>query len=378
MSRIRDRIRAMKFSVLLLLCVALHAQTAFEIRGTVSEPGLGGISGAEVTATFRTPGAQGGTISAYTDGRGQFVLHPTVPGGYLMSVRANGYATASVFTPSPTIDAEHPRAELQFSMIRPAQATGRILDAETREPIEGVLALVSPKTSGLNSAAAFGNPLPTLPDSIPAEMQALYRRQRDDTKSKADGTFTITGLSPGDYVASIFGGGPQPISAGYSAADLKVIDRQYEPLYWPGGVSFEDVRPIPVGSGATVSFGDILIKKVPAHRVHVSLAQGTCPEGESMRVTLFRASASISGTHPCGSELLMRGLAPGSYHLYAVSDWQGERDNVENAAWATAQFEISDKNLEVTLVPQRGVVLEGQLVAAEGMTDLPERVGMAV
>jgi hypothetical protein len=253
-----------------------------------------------------------------------------------------------------------------------------VVDADKREPIEGVLALVSPKTSGLNSAAAFGNPLPTLPDVVPADMQALFQRQRDDTRSKADGVFTVKGLSPGEYVASIFGGSAPPMSAGYSADDLKVVDRQYEPLYWPGGVSFEDVRPIPVGSGAVVYFGDILVKKVPAYRVHLSLAQGTCPEGESMRVTLFRASARITGTHPCGSDLLLRGLAPGSYHVYAVSDWQGERDNIENAAWATAQFEISDKNLEVTLVLQRGVVLEGQLVAAEGMTDLPERIGIAV
>ena len=369
----------MKQLILAVLFVAsLSAQPTFEIRGTVSEPGLGGIAGAEITATFADVRAPSTVLTTFTDGRGQFVLRPTVPGGYRMTVRANGYAYASSMSPGAVVDAEHPHADIQFSMIRPAQATGRVLDADTREPVEGALPLVSQKTVGLDSASAFGNPLPTLPDSIPAEMQALYQHQRDETRSQADGVFTVKGLSPGEYVASIFGGGAPPMSAGYSADDLKVIDHQNEPLYWPGGVSFEDVRPIPVGSGAVVSFGDILVKKVPAYRVHLSLAQGTFPEGESMRVTLFRASAHITGTHPCGSDLLLRGLAPGFYHVYAVSDWQGERDNIENAAWATAQFEISDKNLEITLVPQRGIVLEGQLVSAEGMTELPERIGIAV
>lgn len=363
--------------LVIFLATSLAAQTTYEIRGTVSEPGLGVIAGAEVTATNGNPGRESVTLTAFTDGRGQFVLRTTNPGAYRMTVQARGYANVSVFIPVAEVDADHLKAEGRYSMYRPAQATGRVLDAETREPVEGVLVSITPKVSGLNSAAAFGNPILTAFGDTPADMLESAKRRLEDRLSKADGAFTVSGISPGEYVASIFRD-DAPMSAGFSADDLKTIDRRREALFWPGGVSFDEVRPISIGSGAVVSFGDILVKHVPGYRVHVTLAQGTCPEGESMRVSVFRSSSRINGTYSCGSELLLRGLTPGSYHLYAVSDWQGERDNVESAAWATTQFEISNKNIEVTLVPQRGVVLEGQLVAAEGVSELPERIGLAV
>jgi hypothetical protein len=142
---------------------------------------------------------------------------------------------------------------------------------------------------------------------------------------------------------------------------------------WPGGTSPSLARPIPVGSGAVVSFGDILLKKVPHYRAHLSLEQGSCPPGEAMRVSISGQplSEQLPPVFPCGSELLLRDLPPGTYHLYAVSDWQGARDNIETAAWATADFVVEDKNVDVTLTPQAGVVLEGQFIVADGLA-LPE------
>jgi hypothetical protein len=362
----------MKFGALLLLsALSVLGQTpAFEIHGNVSEPGLGGIAGAEVraqvpreTASLDPPQF----ITTFTDGRGDFVLRTTIPGIYVPTALREGYGVNLLANrPGPvTVDRDHPSVSVQINLVRPAEIVGRVLDAETREPIADIDVFILQKGGGTNGSGWS----PAL--LLPAREALKEASQKTDNR----GNFSATGLMPNAYAAMVVRRDRSPWDNNYSPEDFKIIDQLPEPVMWPGGTPMNNTRPIPVGSGAVVSFGDILVKKVPHYRAHVSLAQGSCPVGESMRVTVSGRprSDAVPQVFPCGSELLLRDLDPGTYYLYAVSDWQGYRDHIENAAWASAQFEITDKNAEVVLTPQPGVVLEGQLLAAEGFT-LPESV----
>ncbi|MEO5923470.1 MAG: carboxypeptidase regulatory-like domain-containing protein [Bryobacteraceae bacterium] len=361
----------MKLGALLLFsALVASAQTTYEIRGNVSEPGLGGIAGAEVRATAQNNPSPTEYLSTFTNGRGDFVIPTSKPGSYTIVGSREGYGPSMREGPAFVIvDAEHPTTSVRLSMLRPAEIVGRVLDAETLEPVEGMTISIVQKRVGSSS-----------------EWTGAYLISRfagpADLTSKKDGSFSIKGLMPGEYSAMATRMDPatSPWSADYSPDDLKVVDQQPDTLLWPGGAPKDVAHPIPVGSGAVVSFGDILLKKVPHYRAHVSLEQGSCPPGESLRVSVFPSPRTNANplAFPCGSELLLRDLRPGTYSLYGVSDWQGERENVENAAWATAQFTVVDKGVEVALIPQPGVVLEGQLIAADGFKNMPSLFSFGV
>ncbi len=360
----------MKLGALLLLSAwMLYAQPPFEIRGSVIEPGLGGIAGAEVRARIPNNAIPPQNISVFTDARGEFVIHTSIPGAYFLQPERDGYVPPIMSDASVrvvTVDVNHPSGSTQLAMHRPAEITGRVLDAETREPIAGVDIFILQKGANSNWS-----------ETISVSSTSILGNASAKTDSR--GNFAAKGLLPGSYVASPIRPQGATWNAEYSPGDLKVVDQTPEVLFWPGGTPPEIARPIPAGSGAVVSFGDILLKKVPHYRAHVSLEQGSCPSGESMRI-------SVSGQHlpdqqpkafPCGTDLLLRDLMPGTYHLYAVSDWQGLRDNLENASWASADFVIDDRNAEIALIPRAGIVLEGQFIAGEGIP-LPDASAMGV
>ena len=138
MSRIRDKIALMKYGALLLLgAVLLNAQPpSFEIRGTVSEPGLGGIAGVEVRALAQdelrgvlSETGLGGVVmsipapvisdrTATTNARGEFVIRPGTPGQFELVARRDGFSIPFDTRYSASVSAAQPRAEAELSMVR--------------------------------------------------------------------------------------------------------------------------------------------------------------------------------------------------------------------------------------------------------------------
>lgn len=370
----------MKFGALILLAaLSLRAQTTFEIRGTVTEPELGGIAGAEVRVTPQVGiGTQVPVLTTFTDGRGVYVLRVATPGTYSVRASRTGYGSVSAETGYVVLSTDRPTAEVAIRLVRLGQLSGRVVDADTREPLEGIEVLVIAKRSIQENRARSWQPSTPSGDAPQQRLEA-FLKLREELKTKPGGTFTRDNLPPGEYVATLALDRATPWSLGFSADDLKAFDERYPAVFWPGGVSEDAVRPVTLGAGSVASFGDILAKTTRHYRAHVSIAQGTCPSGESMRLMLYRRD-SLSApaiVAPCGSELLLRGLEPGSYFIYAVSDWQAFRDHIEDAAWATAQFEIADKNTEVMVIPHPGVVVEGRFIAAEGVDQLPDEVTLS-
>ena len=190
--------------------------------------------------------------------------------------------------------------------------------------------------------------------------------------------FTLSGRRPGDYAVTAATDRPA-LTLGYAPGALDVIDHIYPPLYWPGGSALRDAVLMTLRSGGVINVGTVALRKAPAYRLHISIPQGDCPEGESVRVTLFGPlDRPVQSVAPCGSDLLAANLQPGAYVLYAVSDWQGQRDNVERAVWATTQVQIEDKNLEAVLDLRRGIVLEGRVTSADGGPAVPDAYSVAM
>jgi hypothetical protein len=311
-------------------------------------------------------------LKAFTNARGEFAVRLPKEGAYLVSARLDGYFADRFGSSEGRVDADHPVMRVRLDMLRFAEMTGRVLDAETGEPVRGVAVVPVQRGFSVDGTSSWTS-LYTAVTSNPAAQDAL-RAAVARLRTDANGIFRVRELRPGTYLAAVFD--PQASDSKYSPQEAKVIDTEYERVFWPGGLPADAAVAQEVRSGGVFNVGDIRLKKVPFYRVHVRIPQGACPEGESVRVSVLQRNLAPrpAGVFPCGSDVLLRGFEPGSYTLYAVSDWQGERDNVEAAVWATAPFTIDKENGEVTLELRRGVVLKGRIVAGEGMKETPARL----
>lgn len=368
--------------LLLLVAVAgvCAAQQTFEIRGTVTEPGLGGIAGAEVRVFSLVSNREEATFAAYTTARGEFVVRVPAAGSYGAMARLDGYFLYEASIPSATVDADHPVGQVRLEMVRLAEMTGRVVDAETREPLKGVPVRALQQSVNLDGSRGWSG-APMLPAGrMPTSPEEARTLLADNLNTDAGGVFRLGGLRPGAYVAAVIDQRPNESQIAYSPDQAKAIDTEYERVYWPGGLPPDVAVPQEIVSGGLFNVGEIRLKKVPMYRVHVKIPQGECPAGESVRVSVLQRNVAprALGVFPCGSDALLRGFVPGSYTLYAVSDWQGERDNVDAAVWATTTVSIEKENGEAMLEPRRGVVLKGRIIAGEGVSEVPKRIPLAV
>jgi len=353
-----------------LLFAGLACAQSFELRGSVTEPGVGGIPGIALHVTRYSQGLpepQGPgvvlvrglpetlPILAMTDARGDFRISLDRPGAYTVTpdLKIRDYYPVSIdsLLGRITVDAANPRAEVRMSFVRSGQITGLVLDEDTRQP-------VADYPVSLHFRGALQGYLG------PAVSGAVTNR---------DGRFTATQLPPGEYVA----GTRLPPGIRNQSAEVPDLNPAtpglgYSETFWPGGtIEASAALPVRLGSGGIVDIGTILLHKIPLYKLHITIPQGECPEGESVRVMLLQSGKSDPIRPPdtirCGEESILSGFNPGSFTVYAVSDWQGERDEIGKAVWALAPVTITDKNEEVSLILQRGVIIEGRITAREGV-----------
>ena len=358
----------MRTLAFLFIAATCFAQQPFELHGVVMEPGVGPISGVEIHVSRRDRTVPNALVTelptVFTDGRGEFLVRVPSAGLYFVYPTSPTYLATPGMVTGKDVDLSHPRAEFSFGLSRLGEIIGRVVDADTLAPIPGVR--LTTIQHGLTWLPAGLSPLPL------TEKPSLNEDLAKLDMSGPDGAFTLTRRRPGDYAVTAASDRPA-MTIGYSPEALDVIEQAYAPLYWPGGVALQDVAPMSLRSGGVINIGTIAIKKAPVYRIHIAIPQGDCPGGESVRVSLFgRLDTTPVLVAPCGSDLLATHLQPGPYVLYAVSDWQGERDNVERAVWASAQVVIEDKNVEAELDLRRGIVLEGRVTSAEDGPPIPD------
>lgn len=220
------------------LCFAVTAGLAcaqsagqLEIRGTVIESGLG-LAGVTVTLyEFGHEPAQATTrtvfATTFTDSKGEFALHPTRAGEYYVEAQKEGYFAETFDGPtadpietigdSVSLDQDHPLQARRFTLIRLGELRGRVVD-EQGAPLANLRLGLSPATS----------------------TQVI---------TDQDGYFTATKLRPGAYLVRI---GPErgspEILRQFSEEDFKVVDRDLEISFWPGGGDLRAASPLPVSS----------------------------------------------------------------------------------------------------------------------------------
>lgn len=362
--------RDMRLLAAALAIAALAQAQTYEIVGTATEPGVGGIGGIPIYLARvgdRSPYAQ-----TTTDARGVFRFSLNGPGSFEVGAvsvpqrardvvqRLTYYLTSSTGGRDIKLDAAHPRAEVSLTFLRYGQITGLVLNEETREPVVDFPLSLYGRNPG---------------------SRAFQGVDREAGRTDRDGRFTMRANSSIEYVIgtrALLGQRSTDPSLPDPTPDQ--LDPGYSDSFWPGNAQRVDgALPVRVPSGGIVDVGTILLHKVPQYKIRLFIPQGDCPEGESVRVMLFQKGALEPVFTPnaltCGSNGVLRGLDPGSYTLYAVSDWQGERDGADKAVWAVEPVIIADKDQDVRLTLARGITLEGRLTVPDG-TILPSHPGI--
>lgn len=351
---------ALRFALYLALgarFICAQGDNRPEIRGTVTESSLNiGVAGVEITlfeflldserAMVRTPVA-----TASTNMRGEFRFPLQHFGDYYLEAKKETYVasmageggkpTESAGTPA-YVDREHPVQELRFSLLRPGEITGRVVDDDDN-PVRGLAIAVQNRATDV----VFG------PDP----------RAVTDTQ----GGFTAR-VSPGQYLVQTL-----PKARGFenvtrfSEEDLKIVDEDIESTYWPGGSTDPAAAtPIPVSPGATSSLGTITVRKVTLYRVHVSVTAADCSSNEFMMVSAIPKApfaSLLSPVVPCGSQVLIRNLKPGAYWFVLRSEKPDK-----TVRWALADVEVTHENLAVSLTLTQGAEISGRILPAEGVT----------
>lgn len=345
----------------LAMFAAAQTSTPLEIRGIVTEAGGGGIEGVQVgvsgvgDATPRT---------ALTDARGEFRLIAQKAGTFFVFANKDGYFAApnTQFAQAVNVGPGMTPTLVSLTLVRSGQVGGRVLDQETRQPVPGTEVFLYARR------ATYGR------------VGVSRAGPGDQVLTDREGRFLFTGRPSGAYLASahVTLQPAERVISSFSTADLDIVDQAYADTYWPGGGGVESALPVNLTGGGYADVGSISIRKVPQYRVHVVIPQGDCVAGESVKLSVLQAGSTASiGVFPCGSEVLLRGFDSGSYMIYAVSNRQGGRPDMETAVWGNARLVIGDKNAEVTVPLQHGRVIEGQLVVGEGMAALAGDPGIS-
>ena len=342
--------------------LAAFAQPAPEIRGVVLEPGGNQpVVGAEVALRYigaEQPRMMGGPqpqpiATTTTDAAGAFAFALDKVGYYSVAAKKDGFNSPGEEPGMPSsarfmITADAPRADARLFLSRAGTITGRIVDEETRKPVAGLRVVASRRVN-------FGG---------------RYIYMGGSATTDADGHFHVGNLLTGDYVLEIAPQkqGKERVLARFTEDDAKIVDQDVEHTFWPGGHGQEMASPMNLGSGATLDFGQIAIRKVPYYRVRLHVTQWSCGEGET--ATVYEYFVGWQGDNytrdlapvPCGSDVLVTGFARGNYNLIVSAD-KGTR---ETRGTAVVPVNVLDRNLTVTGAVVPGAEVQGSFVTEEG------------
>jgi len=320
-----------------------------EIRGIVLERDLNQIvPDAEITIYFN--GSEVGKTTS--DYQGAFRFQGTELGIYSLFARKPGYGhEPTLSTTNNQVNLDSPRLirEITVVLSRVGEIRGRVVDAESREPLSNFPVRISPLIYARGSKLVSPN----------------WREVRTDS----EGRFA-TPVAAGRYITVIAPkllGAPQFLKE-FSGEDTKGVDQDYERSYWPGGGGLASVHGEEVPAGAVRDVGTIEVRKTTFYRLLVSVAEPGCKAGEIVQIVIGNLSDMYAtpdgrGETECGKSFLVRNLQPGRYALNLFQTRGGPKD--------TLVTEITDRNLSLVASLHRGADIEGQVVLEEGARITP-------
>ncbi len=358
-------------AVTLLLAAAVLAPIAAvaagqEVRGKILEAGTNQpVQEAQIIVRkmgpreYNKPLVSEEVTKLKTDAQGQFAFATSDFGEFIFLASKPGYTAAAntlgALQANVTLSKESPTREIAFTMARPATISGRLVDFETGDPIAGLHV-------ELRGMAARG-----------AQFGGDFRNQ----PTSADGGFSLQATT-GTYALLVT---PRrlfkdQVITSFTPDEAHATDLDYRSVFLPGGPEYSAALGVPVISGGTADVGNLRLRKERLYRAHVSIG-GACERGDEIpiRATLQFGPTSWTndlGSFRCGSDFLMRDLAPGNYLLIARLG----REAATRVS-AVARFEVRESNMEIPMTLQRGVTMNARFVAVEGAGKLPmDRLGV--
>jgi hypothetical protein len=332
-----------------LACGIARAQPAFEIRGNFTDPDLkAGIAGVTVSLYEFVPDATAKVVrilyaSTTTGSDGGFQFHPDRANEYYLEAKKEGYMPVGQGSAADGIESrvflrkENPSVDFAFTMTRPGEITGLLVDSLGKPVADQSVGIQSAKiaASGIRVVTASGG------SAFGPSM-----------KTGADGVFVISKLPPGQYTVratpKIFAG----VMRNFTHDDIKAVDESFE----------STPVPVTVFSGSTVNAGRIEVRMATYYRAHIRVRSDSCADGQ--RWTLISDVGFGLGGIPCAPELLVGGLSSGA-HTFAL--WSGEANDT-NSQWGLATVEVGRENIEVEMALNPCANLDGRIVAADGVT----------
>jgi hypothetical protein len=334
-----------------------RSEVSPQILGTVLEVGTDRpIAGVEVQVALQAdrhnigvllPGnAAQDAITSQTGVDGRFSVNLPNYGTYRALVRKEGWGAAiSLFEMSPnlkiiTVTEETPHRELNFWLARPATIIGRALDASSGAPI----------STGLMAAWQMAYREGVQVAAFPAEFAFIA----------ADGKFKFNYLPPGRYAFVMIPEkrGAARIIRDSSDKEVDIVEKGYEPTFWPGGLDSLSVVPLNLVSGAYESLGDLKLKPVDLYRVSGEVSG--CEPGEQLWLYETRSNTSVGeriGAIDCGKRFLLTGMPPGAYRLRLFGKQSHKRGSED--------ISIKDKSLRLVSNVTPGGDLHVQVTASD-------------
>ncbi len=301
-------------------------------------------------------------VAVLTDEEGRFRFGFKEPGEFALYADAEGYVrpTASIGpenTHHPTPDA--PKTGIVFRLIRAVNISGRVIDADTEQPLRGL------------------EVMPLMYRNIGPRRDLTWASRA--VKTGDDGRFTIERVGPGDYYFEIRQpldttiGEPKPVEDFLHAADLN-----YTRTWYPGVARKEEALPVKVIAGAGVEGVEIEIAKrrTASIRGRIFGDEQAIANGDvslmlgRMERDIFSISYSViaRGKSKVGSGFQIDRLSPGTYWLSASS--RGRTP----AEWRAARIALTvgEENQEgFDLHLTAGATIKGR-VRMEGREEKPD------
>jgi hypothetical protein len=248
--------------------------------------------------------------SAITSVSGNYDIVVAQPGSYDLKVEAQGYLTDREHY-SIVVAAESESTTLDMQMYRPGVISGRLIDAETKQPIAGVAVSARRVIFRLGRASMEPDSLPVLMIMPGNNLQPSQVRARITDKQ---GVFRIEPLRPGTYSL----GFPPSLEERLLNSDTPQSTAAvsgYRRQSWPNAGTSAGVE---LHAGNLLELGDITLTREPLYRITGVLTG--CTRGDDLsrgaRLTT-RDGTGVSGGAmallACGERFSAENLSPGEY-----------------------------------------------------------------
>jgi hypothetical protein len=305
------------------------------IQGKVCElDGCNPIRGARIE--IEIPNSGGMTRTAVSDSAGGFVFSQLPGGRYVLEAEASDFVPVAQM---PIIAiSEGGRAEDIEIYMRPVGSiSGRALDQR-------------------------GNPLPFAEVDATASQSGISKKVNADSR----GEFRIPGLGPDEYIIRIVPPKDAPST------------RDYVPTFYPETINRDNAERILMRPGLHI---DGIEVKLSSRGIKITgrfITETGRPARASAYLVPRTSSISLANapsvTEPMKEEFEIRAVPPGSYFLYAVSDFQ--RDDIQrfnsrvSPQWVRIPIEVGDHNIDgVTVSIEPTGSIHGQIRLAPDAAD---------